>query len=270
MDRKEMVKKLSEFLGVKQKYLGPPSFAYEIRTENEVYTIDRHGGITNSAGETISFEEIINPVGPRDEAAESIEEAIAGNAAEAEAEDAELEESILINSFELKLPLEEHTGSSLQNIINMLSSKQHLIMKAFETDTLFMDETFAEDLSKEEINTLETLKEAIDKLEENRCPGLTFDLVEKTLTFTIADTPLTTEKINAFKDLGVQINNYSKKLKRASFKQSQDDNPKYALRTWLTRIGMNGPEYKATRKTLLKNLDGNAAFRKVEVEDNND
>ena len=70
--------------------------------------------------------------------------------------------------------------------------------------------------------------------------------------------------------MGVQINNYSKKLKRASFKQSQDDNPKYALRTWLTRIGMNGRDYKETRKTLLKNLEGSAAFRKVEVEDNHD
>lgn len=216
MDRKEMVKKLSEFLGVKQKYLGPPSFAYEIRTENEVYTIDRHGGITNSAEETISFEEIINPVGSREEAGASIEEAIAGNAAEAETEEVELEEPLLISGFELKLPLEEHKGSSLQNIVNMLSSKQQLIMKAFETGTPFMDETFAEDLSKEEINTLETLKEAIDKLGENRCPGLTFDLVEKTLTFTITDAPLTPERINAFRDLGVQINNYSKKLKRAS------------------------------------------------------
>ena len=264
MDRKEMVKKLSEFLGAKQKYLGPPSFAYEIRTEEEVYNIDRHGGITNSARETLTFEGIVNPQEAKEE------DAVIQEVETEEIEEAEIEEPLPIDGFELKLPLEEHTGRRLQNIINMLSSKQHLIMKAFETDTPFMDETFAEDLSTEEINTLETLKEAIDKRGKNRCLGLTFDLVEKTLTFTITDAPLTPERINAFKDLGVQINNYSKKLKRASFKQSQDDNPKYALRTWLTRIGMNGPEYKATRKTLLKNLEGSGAFRKVEVEDNND
>ena len=40
MDRKEMIKQLSEHFGMKPKYLSVPSFAYEITTENEVYTID--------------------------------------------------------------------------------------------------------------------------------------------------------------------------------------------------------------------------------------
>ena len=39
MDRKETIKQLGEHFGVKPKYLSVPSFAYEIRTENEIYTI---------------------------------------------------------------------------------------------------------------------------------------------------------------------------------------------------------------------------------------
>lgn len=36
---------------------------------------------------------------------------------------------------------------------------------------------------------------------------------------------------------------------------------KYALRTWLLRLGMNGPDFKETRKILMENLSGHAAFR---------
>ena len=43
MDRKEIVQKLGEHFGVKPKYLSVPSFAYEIRAENQVYIVDRHG-----------------------------------------------------------------------------------------------------------------------------------------------------------------------------------------------------------------------------------
>ncbi len=53
-------------------------------------------------------------------------------------------------------------------------------------------------------------------------------------------------KVTAFQDLAALINQNAKQLKRSSFKPAQDENPKYSLRTWLTRLGMNGKEYKAT------------------------
>lgn len=40
-----------------------------------------------------------------------------------------------------------------------------------------------------------------------------------------------------------------------------EENEKYALRIWLTRLGMNGAEYKSTRKILMANLSGHSAFR---------
>ncbi|MEY8304856.1 hypothetical protein [Anaerosalibacter bizertensis] len=39
------------------------------------------------------------------------------------------------------------------------------------------------------------------------------------------------------------------------------DNEKYTFRTWLTRLGMIGDEYREIRKELLQNLSGNSAFR---------
>ena len=39
------------------------------------------------------------------------------------------------------------------------------------------------------------------------------------------------------------------------------ENPKFAMRTWLIRLGMVGAEFSTARSFLTKNLDGDAAFR---------
>ena len=256
MDRKEMIKRLGEHFGVKPKYLSVPTFNYEIRTNTEVYTIDRHGTITKADGEIITMDDILN--GP------IVEEPNAGEEGVNEATAPNLQE---LEGVEVKLPIGDHTATSLKNIINMLYSKQQLIMMAFETDEPFMDEDFAEDLNKEEALGLEGLKKVTQMLGAERCPGFQVDFEEKTLSFYLYGSELSDERISAFKDLVALIAQYAKTLNRASFKQAQDDNPKYALRTWLIRIGMNGPEYKETRKTLLKHLEGSGAFRKAGVLD---
>lgn len=253
MDRKETVKKISEFLGATPKYLGAPTFAYEIKTELESYTIDRQGVITTLQGRTITLDEILNAEQMKKEMKPVAEEQIE-------------ESTSSTDEFELKLPLEGHTGITLQNIVNMLSSKQHLINLSFEMTEVFMDETFAEDLHTQTISTIEDFEKAINELGLERCPGLGFDFEEGTFSYKIASKNLTPEKIAAFQDLAVKINETAKKLKHTSFKQAQDDNPKYAFRTWLIRLGMNGSEYKTTRKVLLSNLEGSGAFRKVPKE----
>ena len=47
----------------------------------------------------------------------------------------------------------------------------------------------------------------------------------------------------------------------ASRTRTQSTNEKYTFRTWLLRLGMIGEEFKTARKHLLKNLDGNIAWR---------
>lgn len=269
MDRKEMIKRLGEHFGVKPKYLSVPTFNYEIRTDTEVYTIDRHGTITKADGEIITMDEILN--GPIvEEPAENLEEANAGeepNAWEEGVNEATAPNLQELEGVEVKLPIEDQTATSLKNIINMLYSKQQLIMMAFETDEPFMDEGYAEDLNKEEAPDLEGLKKVTQRLGAERSPGFQVDFEEGTFSFYLYGSELSDERISAFKDLVALIAQYAKTLNRASFKQAQDDNPKYALRTWLIRIGMNGPEYKETRKTLLKHLEGSGAFRKAGVLD---
>jgi hypothetical protein len=232
-----------------------------------VYTIDRYGTITKEDGKSITMEEILNQqVEPEPQADQEQSDEVQMNEVEAQDETQNEETTHLLEELsgvEVKLDLEEHTATSLKNIINMLYSKQQLMMMAFETEEAFMDEGFAEDLSKIEINDLEELKKVLERLGMTRCQGLQIDFEEKTFTFKLDSSNLNPERIKAFQDLCVLIASHAKTLKRASFKQAQDDNPKYALRTWLIRMGMKGPEYKETRKTLLKHLEGSGAFRKV-------
>ena len=55
----------------------------------------------------------------------------------------------------------------------------------------------------------------------------------------------------------------AKELKYASPKPQQTDNEKYAMRCWMLRLGFIGPEFETAREILLRNMDGNAAFRQA-------
>ncbi len=45
----------------------------------------------------------------------------------------------------------------------------------------------------------------------------------------------------------------------------EEINEKYVFRCFLLRLGFIGPEYKAQRKVLLRNLTGSAAFKNQEA-----
>jgi len=217
----------------------------------------------------MTLDEIINPA-EEEIAVETDEEISAEEIAEETAYETEVETSqeenekavitesqgelISIDGLEVNLPIGNHTGRTLQNIVNMLSSKQNLIMMAFETSKAFMDKEFAIDLNEKEINTIEDFKITLHELGVERCPGLTFDFEEGTFTVKLLADNLTPDKVSAFQHLIALISENARKQMRASFRQSQDDNPKYAMRTWLIRLGMSGKEYKDIRKTLLQAL----------------
>ena len=53
-----------------------------------------------------------------------------------------------------------------------------------------------------------------------------------------------------------------KEQKRVNASKAQTENPKFAMRVYLIKLGMVGDEYKQTRKILLRHLAGSSAFRK--------
>ena len=55
----------------------------------------------------------------------------------------------------------------------------------------------------------------------------------------------------------------AKDVRTASPKPQQNENPKYAMRTWLLRLGFIGDEFATAREHLLKRLPGDAAWRRA-------
>jgi len=54
----------------------------------------------------------------------------------------------------------------------------------------------------------------------------------------------------------------AKQVKTASSLPQQTENPKFAMRTWLIRLGFVGEEFETAREVLTKRLPGDGAFRR--------
>ena len=65
--------------------------------------------------------------------------------------------------------------------------------------------------------------------------------------------------MNAYTEFISKLCDLAIKLKR----DKEVENEKYAFRCFLLRLGFIGDDSKAARRILLKNLSGNAAFRKA-------
>ena len=68
-------------------------------------------------------------------------------------------------------------------------------------------------------------------------------------------------ELKAWIHLCLAMSQLAKMQKRATSKQPQYENEKFAMRTWMNRLGLIGDEFKSTRHHLMKNLDGDAAWR---------
>lgn len=68
-------------------------------------------------------------------------------------------------------------------------------------------------------------------------------------------------QLKSYIQLCLALSNMAKTVKCASAKEQQKENPKYAMRTWLLRLGFVGEEFATAREVLTKRLEGDAAFR---------
>ena len=68
-------------------------------------------------------------------------------------------------------------------------------------------------------------------------------------------------QLKSYIQLCLALSQMAKSVKAASPKPQQNDNPKYAMRTWLLRLGFIGEEFATARDLLTRRLAGDAAFR---------
>ena len=68
-------------------------------------------------------------------------------------------------------------------------------------------------------------------------------------------------QLKSYIQLCLALSQMAKEVRTASPKPQQNENPKYAMRTWLLRLGFIGDAFKTAREHFTKRLDGDAAFR---------
>lgn len=255
MERKEMVRLLESHSGAKAKYLGVPSCNYEIEIQHEKYIICKDGRIKNSTGDEANFEAILQF------AVEGAAEPLIQTTVFEQLELSGAIEATEHVTVEVTIPMEGHTGITLRNLMNIIYSKQALIKKSLGFTCNIIEAEFCKGINESKIETLDHFRTAKESLEEKHCPGIAFDFNNKTITFKFLEEEVRPEKVQAYTQFVALLNQSAKVLKHASARAKDTDNDKFTFRVFLIRLGMVGDEYKAARKVLLENLEGNSAFR---------
>ena len=164
--------------------------------------------------------------------------------------------------LELAFPVSQHNGVTLRNLVNLLYSRGKLIGKA-TGGHFHVEEGLVEKLKDDSCTfAIMNFINAVNDYETEHGAALEgLKITTEKVIFTGFPTAPDHEHLTAFAQLAVLMNQQAISQKRIQAKDVNDENEKYALRTWLLRLGMNGPDFKETRKILMENLSGHAAFR---------
>ena len=237
--RKALAKAVAEITGSEMRYLGVPTFAYAF----DYFIIDREGTLVcDDRTDEGKIGELISGLAERGFAAsvtaaqsheEDEEEAVPQQDAEEEQQTAEPEaegsdpQMAEDDTFGLtiSMPWEGFDDAAWQNLKNLVTSKEGLIKKALGVDALPMMFT------------------------------------PEKISFPWFEAQPDAEVAKAAMELIAALCRTAKTQKRVTAKEREVANEKYAFRCFLLRLGFIGAEYKETRKTLLRNLSGNGAFR---------
>ena len=67
-------------------------------------------------------------------------------------------------------------------------------------------------------------------------------------------------QLKSYIQLCLALSQIAKEVKSASAKPQQTENPKYAMRTWLLRLGFIGDEFETARDVFTIRLSGDTAL----------
>ena len=249
--RKALVKVIADTTGAKAEYKGMPSAAYEI----DCFTVTKDGILEFS---DLSDSEKVEAV------LEALAEAGFDGVGEAPTEGGSEGTGDTVE-LTVTLPLARHTGMTLRNLINLIYTRAGLLNKALGT-AFRVDAGLVEALRDDAcVITLDRLFETVEAY-ENRHDKAADGLCVERDKLTFSTLPVTDDPavIRTFTTLCAMMNKQALVQQRIQAKDIGTDNEKYAMRIWLLRLGMNGPEYKDERRILMQNLSGNCAFRTEE------
>ena len=183
-----------------------------------------------------------------------------------------------------------HTPQSLRNLANIMASHESLIAEALKLDRSRMsrycrtvDPNFLAKVNSRKPKTMAQLADiwytshGASYGRSHHYNDSRYHMLNLHATFTKGtvefrlfqfDAPadgklngLHAGQLKSYIQLCLALSQMAKTVRTASPKPQQNENPKYAMRTWLLRLGFIGEEFKTARELLTKRLDGDAAFR---------
>ena len=183
-----------------------------------------------------------------------------------------------------------HTPQSLRNLANIMASHESLLASALLLDSYRIDRycrtvdpRFLEKVNTRKPRTMAMLAD-IWYTSHDASYGRSqhyndsrYHMLNLHATFTKGtvefrlfqfDSPSADRKgglhagqLKSYIQLCLALSQMAKEVRTASPKPQQNENPKYAMRTWLLRLGFIGDEFKTARDLFTKRVDGDAAFR---------
>ncbi len=170
-----------------------------------------------------------------------------------------------------------HTPKTLRNIVNIMASKEDLLYKALKIEVARerycqkADTRFLDDVNNRRPATMSELESlwyngrggSHNHYDSSRyhCLNLHSVFSKGTIEFRLFNSTLHAGEIKSYIQLCLAISHQALVQKSASRTKTVSDNEKYTFRTWLLRLGLIGDEFKTARHHLLKNLDGNIAWK---------
>ena len=183
-----------------------------------------------------------------------------------------------------------HTPQTLRNLANIMASHENLLADALKLDRNRMDRycrtvdpRFLKELNRKKPTTMAKLadiwytSQGEDYGRNQHYNRSRYRMLNYHATFTKGtiefrlfqfDAPdgerqngIHAGQLRSFIQLCLALSEMAKEVKTASPKPQQTENPKFAMRTWLMRLGFIGEEFATARDFLTRNLTGDAAFR---------
>lgn len=188
----------------------------------------------------------------------------------------------------IHIGLGEHNAQSLRNLANIMAGHESLLISALRLDRQrisrycqTVDPDFLERLNRRKPKTMEALADIWYTNYENHRnahynysryhmlnyhASFTHGTIEfRCFQFANPDENrkggLHAGELKSYIQLCLALSQMAKMVRTASPKEPQVENPKYAMRTWLLRLGFIGDEFKTARELLTRNLSGDTAFR---------
>ena len=172
-----------------------------------------------------------------------------------------------------------HTPQSIRNFMNIIASKNDLLYKALQIKADRMnyckkiDSYLVERMNRVKPTTFEQISEiwyaGYNEARSNHYHNSRYHFLNlhsffqgnHTVELRGFNSELHAGKVRSYIVLALALNNQALTQRNASSQRVQAENEKFAMRTYLNRIGFIGDEFKSCREHLCQHLDGNGAWR---------